>query len=90
MPMALTVAQVVHVSKLARLNLSKTEVEKFKNQLSKIIEHINELKEVDTKGVTPTSQTTGLTDIVREDKIDNSQIVPQDGHFIVPKILDKE
>ena len=90
MPMALTVAQVIHVSKLARLNLSKTEVEKFKNQLSKIIEHINELKEVDTKGVTPTSQTTGLTDIVREDKIDNSQIVLQDGHFIVPKILDKE
>lgn len=89
MPMALTVAQVIHVSKLARLNLSKAEVEKFKNQLSKIIKHINELKEVDTKGVTPTSQTTGLTDIVREDKIDNSQIVLQDGHFIVPKILDK-
>jgi len=90
MPMALTVADVSHVAKLAKLNLSKVEVEKFRDQLFKVIEHIKVLGEVDTTGVEPTSQTTGLMDVLREDKVEEKQIVPQDGHFIVPKILDKE
>jgi len=90
MPMALTAAEILHVAKLARLNLTKEEVEKFRSQLSKVIAHIKGLSEVDTTGVEPTSQTTGLINVLREDKIDQSQIIPQDGHFIVPKILDKE
>ncbi|MEK7497312.1 MAG: Asp-tRNA(Asn)/Glu-tRNA(Gln) amidotransferase subunit GatC [Patescibacteria group bacterium] len=87
--MALTVAEVEHIAKLAKLKLSKLELEKFGIQLSKVIEHIKELSEVETDGVEPTSQTTGLTDVLREDEIDETQMTPQDGHFVVAKILDK-
>lgn len=90
MPMALTAADVAHVAKLAKLKLSKEEVEKFRVQLSKVIEHINELSEVDTSKVIATSQTTGLMDVLRDDEVDVNRIIPQDGHFVVSKILDKE
>lgn len=58
---------VKKVAKLANLNLTSDEEEKFEKQLSDILSYIEKLKEVDTKDVTPTSQVTGLENITRED-----------------------
>lgn len=60
---------VLHIAQLAHLNLSDGEIEKFQSQLSKIIAYISKLKEVDTEGVIPTNQVTGLTNKTREDKV---------------------
>lgn len=89
---------IKHVAKLAQLSLSKSEIVKFKKQLSDVIGYVQQLNEVDTKGVVETSQTTGLENALREDKIDASRTLTQDealsgtdktnkGYFLVPMIL---
>ena len=67
--MKLTKQQVEHVAKLARLGLSEKEVEKFQTQLSGILDYVELLNEVDTEGVEPTAQVTGLVNVTREDKV---------------------
>ncbi len=66
--MKLSKDQVKHVGRLANLPLSEEEVEKFTLQLSETLDYVAELDSVDTKGMYPTSQVTGLTNITREDK----------------------
>lgn len=89
---------VSHVAKLANLGLTDTEIKKFTPQLTKIIDYISELSEVDPKDVEPTSQTTGLTDVLRMDEVSSEQALTQDeslsgtdathnGYFKVPAIL---
>lgn len=59
---------VKHVALLAKLKLDQKEIKKFQEQLSEILDYVNMLKELDTKGVEPTSQVTGLENVFREDK----------------------
>lgn len=59
---------VSHVAKLANLSLTKEEKEKFEKQLSETLDYVNQLKEIDTKGVEPTSQVTGLENVARNDE----------------------
>lgn len=66
----ITKSDVAHVAKLAKLELDEKELEKYSSQLSSIIGHISELSEVDTEGVEPTSQTTGLENVYRPDVIE--------------------
>ena len=61
---------VKHIAKLARLELSDGEIKKFTQQLGAILEYAEILKEVDTSGVEPIAQITGLTNIQDEDKGD--------------------
>lgn len=68
--MSLTPEQVRHVAKLARLRLSEAEVEKFTGQLSVILDYVAILNEVDTEGVEPTSQVTGLANVTRPDEVE--------------------
>lgn len=60
--------QVKHIAKLAGLKLSSAEINKFKKQLSAILDYVEKLNELDTKGIEPTSQVTGLENVCREDK----------------------
>lgn len=71
----LTKGDVLHVAKLSKLDLSETEIKKFLPQLSSIISFISELNEVDTDNLKPTSQTTGLVNVLREDKINAPNIL---------------
>lgn len=67
--MALTKDEVLHIAKLARLELKEEEVEKFRTQLSEILEYVGQLQKVDTKGIEPIAQITGLQNVVREDLV---------------------
>lgn len=60
--------QVKHVAKLANLKLTEKEIKKFQKQLSDILKYVGQLEKVDTKGVEPTSQVTGLENVFREDE----------------------
>jgi aspartyl-tRNA(Asn)/glutamyl-tRNA(Gln) amidotransferase subunit C len=64
----ITEQNVKHIASLARIKLSKQEVKKFQKQLGSIIEYFDKLNEVDTKGVEPTSQVTGLVNKLRKDE----------------------
>jgi len=69
----LTKDEVLHVAKLAKLDLTDAEIEKFTPQLSNVIDYVSELSEVDTENIEPTSQTTGLKNRKREDKITSEE-----------------
>jgi aspartyl-tRNA(Asn)/glutamyl-tRNA(Gln) amidotransferase subunit C len=64
----ITSEQVKHIAKLARLGITSDESEKYAAQLSDIFSYIELLNEIDTKSVEPTSQVTGLKNVMREDK----------------------
>jgi aspartyl-tRNA(Asn)/glutamyl-tRNA(Gln) amidotransferase subunit C len=59
---------VLHIAKLARVELTEQEIEKFSEQLSGIIEHFDVLNTVDTDGVEPTAHTLPLRNVMAEDE----------------------
>ncbi len=59
--------QVLHVARLARLRLSDDEVERMAGELSKILEHVARMDELDLDGVEPTSHVVELQNVLRED-----------------------
>jgi aspartyl/glutamyl-tRNA(Asn/Gln) amidotransferase subunit C (EC 6.3.5.-) len=54
--MALTLEDVAHVARLARLRLSPAELEKMRDQLSNILDHFQMLQQIDVSTVPPTAQ----------------------------------
>lgn len=60
---------VRHIAKLARLTLNDEEVERFAKELTSILAYIDTLQEVNTEGVEPTAQVTGLSNSLREDVV---------------------
>lgn len=74
----LTGDQVRHIAKLARLNVSDAEVEKFTTELTSILKYIEILNEVDTKNVEATAQVTGQTSVLRSDVVYTEQLASSD------------
>ncbi len=70
--MLLSPEQVLAIAKLARLQLTPAEVTQFQQQLSSILEFVEQLKQVDTSQIAPTYQVTGLTNRMRADEINNT------------------
>jgi aspartyl-tRNA(Asn)/glutamyl-tRNA(Gln) amidotransferase subunit C len=60
--------QVLHVARLARLELSDEEVERMAGELSGILEHVERMNEVDLEGVEPTSHVVELENVLRRDE----------------------
>ncbi len=67
--MSLTLDEVRHVARLARLRLSDEELEQMREQLSEILDAVNALQEVDVEGVPPTAQVTDVVNVVRPDEV---------------------
>ena len=91
----ISIEEVEKVAKLARLALTDAEKRLFAQQLGKIIDHFNELKNVDTQGVEPLSHALPITNVMREDEVVQSpgaetllKTAPaeENGFFRVPKI----
>lgn len=59
---------VSYVAQLASLPLTDKEKEKLEKELNETLDYIATLNSIDTKNVEPTSQVTGLTNVLREDK----------------------
>lgn len=66
--MQLSKEEIQHIANLARLDLTKEELEKYGSQLSNVLSYIDQLKEVDVTGVEPTAQVTGLENVWRADE----------------------
>src|SRR3989344_909075 len=93
-------SDVKHVAKLANLPLTSEEISRFKSQLSQVLAYVEKLSEVDTEKVEPTSQTTGLENVLRKDEIKVDVNLSQkealsgtekayNGYFVVPAILER-
>lgn len=63
----ITKEEVKHIAALARIELSEAELEKLGADLNKVLGYIEILKTVDTEGVEPLAQVTGLENVLRAD-----------------------
>jgi aspartyl-tRNA(Asn)/glutamyl-tRNA(Gln) amidotransferase subunit C len=61
-------AQVLHVARLARLELTDNEVERMGAELSKVLDHIEKIRELDLEGVPPTSHVVDVAGVLRADE----------------------
>lgn len=59
---------VKHIAQLARIKITEREEEKFRKELSSILDFIRQLNEVNTEGVEPLYQTAGLVTSMRSDE----------------------
>ena len=66
--MAITREQVLHVAKLAHLDLTEEEVERFREQLSAILDAVSKVSELDLADVPPTSHPLDLVNVWRDDE----------------------
>jgi aspartyl-tRNA(Asn)/glutamyl-tRNA(Gln) amidotransferase subunit C len=60
--------QVLHVARLARLELSDEEVERYAAELSKVVGYIEKIEELDLADVPPTSHVVDVTNVLRADE----------------------
>jgi len=65
----LTKEEVLQVARLARLDLNDAEVEKFRVQLSGILDLFKKIDDVDLEKIEETSQVTGLNNVLRDDSV---------------------
>ena len=87
---------VAHVARLARLDVTEEELDRFADQLAAVLEHAADLAALDTAGVPPTAHPYPLVNILRDDvvgpSLDRDEVLAmapavEDGRFLVPRIL---
>ena len=65
--MKIDIEEARHVARLARMELTSEELERFRQQLDSILQYMDKLRELDTSGVEPTSQVIPMATVVRAD-----------------------
>jgi len=94
----LTKEGVLHLAKLAQLFLTDAQVEKFSNQLSSVLDYMSKIQKLPTEGVKETTQVTGITNVMREDEVDELRMFTQEeallnaketrnGYFVVDAVF---
>lgn len=87
---------VLHVARLARLDLTDDEVARFTDQLAAVLEHAAGVQALDTSGVPPMSHPLPLENVLRPDTVAPSLVrqevldeapAAEGGRFKVPPIL---
>ncbi len=96
--MGLTRDEVLHVARLARVHLDEAEVERLADQLSSIVDYVNQLEALPTEGVEPLAHALPLTNVLRPDEprpglsTDDALSGAPDAagpFFRVPRVLDE-
>ena len=96
---ALSRDEVAHLGRLARLQLSEEELDRFAGQLGAIVGWVAKVSEVAAEDIPPTSHAVPLTNVTRADEVrpgltreqalSGAPAVEQD-RFRVPRILEEE
>ena len=82
----LTRDDVLKLARLARLELSEDEIEQYRAELSEILQYVEQLQSVDVKGLKPTNQVTGLTNVTRPVEIKDYGYKPEELLKNVPAV----
>ena len=91
----ISIEDVEHVAKLARLELSEEEKKLFTKQLDDILKYVEQMSEIDTANVEPMASAIPVTNVMRDDEVVYSNTKEElmknapdeeDGFFKVPKI----
>ena len=95
---SITTDEAARIARLARLGLTSDELALFARQLTGILDYAEQLRDVDTTGVEPTSHPLALTAVQREDEVRPSlrrddglrgapEADPGAGLFKVPRVI---
>ena len=96
--MTLSTEDVKKIATLARLKLSDDEVQQMSKELDAIVGYVEQLREVDTEGIEPIAQVTGLVNVVREDVVRDMFSIQEtlsnaphanEVAFLVPKAVER-
>ena len=94
--MSVSLEDVRHLAELSQIRMNKTELTSLASDIDRIVGYIDQLDELDTAGVEPTFQLTGLENVWRTDEVKPQlerrellQLAPdsEDGQVKVPKVL---
>lgn len=95
--MSLSLQEVEHIAKLARLELTEEQKARYRQQLEAILDHVAKLQELDTKDVPPTASVSVGQMLLRADesrpglsKADLLKNAPKqdDGQFQIPPVFE--
>ncbi len=95
--MKISKQEVIDTAELARLEFNESNLEKFTEQLGRILEYIEDLNELNTDGIEPTSHVLELTTPLREDRVNQLITVEQalqnapekdEDFLVVPKVIE--
>jgi|SRR6266567_984699 len=79
---------VLKLARLARLDLTEEEVANFPKELTEILHYVEQLAAVEVTGLKPTNQVTGLTNVMREDKVVDYGYAPKELLKNAPHVQD--
>ena len=95
--MALSKDDVLNIANLAKLQVNEDEVERYKQDLSRILEFVEQMNQADVDNIAPMAHPQEMMQPLREDAITETdqrekfqQIAPatQDGLYLVPKVIE--
>lgn len=69
---------VLKLARLARLRLSDEEIKKYQKEIAAILGYVEQLQQLDLENVKPTNQVTGLSNVMRPDKVKDYKISQQE------------
>lgn len=72
--MGISLKEVDYIAKLARLELSEAEREKYTHELNQILSYVDKLNELDTKDIKATTHVLSLSNVFRKDEVKSSLI----------------
>lgn len=81
---------ILRLAKLARLSVTDDEVDEYAQELAEILHYVEQLQSVDTDGLKPTYQVTGLTNVMRDDQIVDYGYAPTELLKNVPHVQDNQ
>jgi aspartyl-tRNA(Asn)/glutamyl-tRNA(Gln) amidotransferase subunit C len=93
----LSLEQIYHLARLARLELSPAEAEGMREQINGVLAMVDAMSAVDTTGVAPMSHPQEVTQRLREDRVTETDhrelflsLAPEveDGLYLVPKVIE--
>ena len=94
--MAISKEEIIHIAKLASLNLSDEEIEKYTGDMQEILEFANMINNVNTEGMNETVAANEKSNIFRKDEVinfENRELLLQnapsqdEGMFRIPKVI---
>lgn len=89
--------EVENIAHLARLSVADSEVDKYVEELSRILEFVEQLSDIDTDGIVPMAHPLEMTQRLRPDKITESDQriefqacapATENGLYLVPKVIE--
>jgi aspartyl-tRNA(Asn)/glutamyl-tRNA(Gln) amidotransferase subunit C len=86
----LTRDDILKLAQLARLSLTDGEVEEFRHELSTILAYVQQLQDVDVTDLKPTTQVSGLVNVMREDILQDYGISRTDLLRNVPQVEEEQ